>query len=162
MLYTHEIQGVSVSLLYYRYILYKMNSNNKTKKNKKTQGIQYKTKKNKKTLNLGFLFSKILLQNGIDIFFGVPSDLNMPILDAMLEEKVTFIGCRNELNASYMAEGFARTKPFAYVVVGSMVGSLSAANGFANSICEKNPVLMISGGNNTNDILDGKLSNKIV
>jgi TPP-dependent 2-oxoacid decarboxylase len=104
------------------------------------------------------LFSNILLQNGIDVFFGVPSDLNMPILDSMLEEKVKFIGCRNELNASYMAEGFARTKPFAYVVVGSMVGSLSASNGFANSICEKNPVLMISGGNNTNDILDGKLS----
>jgi TPP-dependent 2-oxoacid decarboxylase len=135
-----------------------MNSHKNTKKHKKTQGIQYKTKKNKKTVNLGILFSKILLQNGIDIFFGVPSDLNMPILDAMLEEKVKFIGCRNELNASYMAEGFARTKPFAYVVVGSMVGSLSAANGFANSICEKNPVLMISGGNNTNDILDGKLS----
>jgi TPP-dependent 2-oxoacid decarboxylase len=142
-----------------------MNSNKKTKKNKKTKGIQYKTKgiqyktkKHKKTINLGILFSKILLQNGIDVFFGVPSDLNMPILDAMLEEKVKFIGCRNELNASYMAEGFARTKPFAYILVGTMVGSLSAANGFANSICEKNPVLMISGGNNTNDILDGKLS----
>ena len=135
-----------------------MNSNKNTKKNKKTKGTQKKTKKNKKTINLGGLFSKILLQNGIDVFFGVPSDLNMPILDSMLEEKVKFIGCRNELNASYMAEGFARTKPFAYVVVGSMVGSLSAANGFANSICEKTPVLMISGGNNTNDILDGKLS----
>ena len=135
-----------------------MNSNKNTKKNKKTKGTQKKTKKNKKPINLGGLFSKILLQNGIDVFFGVPSDLNMPILDSMLEEKVKFIGCRNELNASYMAEGFARTKPFAYVVVGSMVGSLSAANGFANSICEKTPVLMISGGNNTNDILDGKLS----
>jgi pyruvate decarboxylase len=134
-----------------------MKSNKKTKKNKKTR-IQHKTKKNKNTINLGILFSNILLENGIDVFFGVPSDLNMPMLDSMLEEKVKFIGCRNELNASYMAEGFARTKPFAYVVVGSMVGSLSAANGFANSICEKNPVLMISGGNNTNDILDGKLS----
>jgi len=109
-------------------------------------------------LNLGQLFSKILLKNDINLFFGVPSDLNMPILDAMLKEPVKFIGCRNELNASYMAEGFSRTKPFSICTVGSTVGSLSAANGFANSICEKNPILMITGGNNSNDELQGKLS----
>ena len=111
-----------------------------------------------KSTNLGNLFSKILINNNINIFFGVPSDLNMPILDAMLKEPVKFIGCRNELNASYMCDGYSRTKPFSILVVGSMVGSLSASNGFANSICEKNPVLMISGGNNSNDELEGKLS----
>lgn len=139
-----------------------------TKKKIVTKNNNVKTKKNvydlssNDNITLGGLFSKILLLNGTDTFFGVPSDLNMPILDAMLEakldKKVKFIGCRNELNASYMAEGFARTKPFTYCVIGSMVGSLSAANGFANSICEKNPILMIAGGNNSNDILDGKLS----
>jgi len=115
-------------------------------------------KKNNNKLNIGQLFSKILLKNNINLFFGVPSDLNMPLLDAMLKEPVKFIGCRNELNASYMAEGFSRTKRFSICTVGSMVGSLSAANGFANSICEKNPVLMITGGNNSNDELQGKLS----
>jgi TPP-dependent 2-oxoacid decarboxylase len=138
----------------------------KTKKNiNRNSNIKktYNSKLSSKTkINLGELFSKILLENGVDIFFGVPSDLNMPILDAMLDskldKKVKFIACRNELNASYMAEGFSRTKPFTYCIIGSMVGSLSASNGFANSICEKNPFLMISGGNNSNDILDGKLS----
>lgn len=136
--------------------LIKKNNIIKTKK----MGIYHLFSKNE--INLGELFSKIMYLNEIDVFFGVPSDLNMPILDAILDakidNKIKFIGCRNELNASYMAEGYARTKPFAYCVVGSMVGTLSAANGFANSICEKNPVLMIAGGNNSNDILEGKLS----
>jgi len=110
-------------------------------------------------INLGQLFAKSLLNNGINHFFGVPSDLNMALLNAMLEEKdIIFIGNRNELNASYMAEGYARTKPFSCMCIGSMVGSLSASNGFANAFTEKNPILMIAGSNNSNDILDGKLS----
>jgi len=137
------------------------NNNNyimRTSKNRQIIKRKYSKKNVNKSINLGNLFSKILINNNIDVFFGVPSDLNMPILDAMLKEPVKFIGCRNELNASYMCDGYSRTKPFSILVVGSMVGSLSASNGFANSICEKNPVLMISGGNNSNDELDSKLS----
>lgn len=130
----------------------------------KTQKHISNKKKNKtrkiatRMINLGELFSDILIKNNIRFFFGVPSDLNMPLLDGMIKEPVQFIGCRNELNASYMAEGFARTKNFSYCVVGSMVGSLSACNGIANAICEKHPVILLTGGNNSNDILDGKLS----
>jgi len=116
------------------------------------------TQINSTNISLGELLSKILLKNNINLFFGVPSDLNMPIIDEMLKQPVKFIGCRNELNSSYMSEGFARTKSFGFCVVGSMVGSLSASNGFSNSIAEKNPILMICGGNNSHDILEGKLS----
>lgn len=133
-----------------------LNKRNKIKLKKSTKRTINIEKDNK--LNLGALFSKILLKNNINVFFGVPSDLNMPMLDEMLKEPVKFIGCRNELNSSYMSEGFSRTKPFSICIVGSMVGSLSASNGIANSICEKNPVLLISGSNNSNDELDGKLS----
>jgi TPP-dependent 2-oxoacid decarboxylase len=107
--------------------------------------------------NIGYFISKILLENGIDTFFGVPSDLNMPFLDAV-EPYLKFIACRNELNASYAAEGFARTKRFSLLVVGGMVGSFVAINGFANGISERNPILMIAGGNNFNDDNEGKSS----
>lgn len=130
----------------------------KTQKHKSIKKKNKTKKIAKKMINLGELFSDILIKNNIGFFFGVPSDLNMPLLDGMIKEPVKFIGCRNELNASYMAEGFARTKNFSYCVVGSMVGSLSASNGIANAICEKHPVVLLSGGNNSNDILDGKLS----
>ena len=109
-------------------------------------------------LSIGKLFAKILLACEIKVFFGVPSDLNMSIIDEMLTEPITFIGMRNELNSSYAAEGFARSKFFGPLFVGNMVGSLSAINGFANSISEKNPILMISGSNNSNDEKEKKLS----
>jgi pyruvate decarboxylase len=107
--------------------------------------------------NLGYYISKILLENNINMFFGVPSDLNMPLIDS-LSQYVTFIPCRNELNASYISEGFARTNRFCLLVVGGLVGSLSAMNGMGNSISEKNPIFMIIGGNNFNDEFQGKLS----
>jgi TPP-dependent 2-oxoacid decarboxylase len=129
--------------------------NKKTKKQKKmyiqTISAQVKNK------NIGYFISKMLLENGIDTFFGVPSDLNMPFLDAV-KPYIKFIPFRNELNASYASEGFARTKRFSLLVVGGMVGSFSAINGFSNGISEKNPILMIAGGNNFNDENEGKLS----
>jgi TPP-dependent 2-oxoacid decarboxylase len=128
----------------------------------KKKFLKNTTKKQLKILksiknNIGNLLSNIFLKNKIEYIFGVPSDLDMPLLD-VLSEKVKFIACRNELNASYMAEGFARTKRFGVLVTGGMVGSLSAINGFSCSISEKNPVFMISGNNNFNDGYFGRLS----
>ena len=128
--------------------------NNTLKKQKDIHILIPKQVKNK---NIGYYISKILLENGIDTFFGVPSDLNMPFLDAV-GPYLKFVACRNELNASYVSEGFARTKRFSLLVVGGMVGSFSAINGFSNGISERNPILMIAGGNNFNDENEGKLS----
>ena len=112
---------------------------------------------NARDKNIGYYIAKILIENGIDTFFGVPSDLNMPFLDAV-SPYLKFVACRNELNASYAAEGYARTKRFSVLVVGGMVGSFSAMNGLANAISERNPVFMIVGGNNFHDDNEGKLS----
>lgn len=119
--------------------------------------MKNKTIKYKKQKNIGYIIGKLLLENGIDTFFGVPSDLNMPFLDE-ISKYIKFIPCRNELNASYMAEGYSRSKKFSLLVVGGMVGSFSAINGFANSISENNPIFMIVGGNNSHDDKDDKLS----
>ena len=95
---------------------------NKSRKKKITLFKQI----NSTNISLGELLSKILLKNNINLFFGVPSDLNMPIIDDMLKEPVKFIGCRNELNSSYMTEGFARTKSFGFCVVGVGIGDTNA------------------------------------
>jgi TPP-dependent 2-oxoacid decarboxylase len=135
--------------------LIKRKRNNTSKKQKEINNLVIpKQVKNK---NIGYYISKVLLANGIDTFFGVPSDLNMPFLDAV-GPYLKFVACRNELNASYASEGFARTKRFSLLVVGGMVGSFSAINGFSNGISERNPILMIAGGNNFNDDNEGKLS----
>jgi indolepyruvate decarboxylase len=51
-----------------------------------------------------------LAAEGIDHCFGVAGDV-FPICDAVdSSAKVKWIGCSNELNASYAADGYARIR----------------------------------------------------
>ena len=50
-----------------------------------------------------------LEQIGLKHYFMVPGDYNLVLLDELLENKnIEQIGCCNELNAAYAAEGYAR------------------------------------------------------
>ena len=52
-----------------------------------------------------------LAAEGIDHCFGVAGDYVFPICDAVdSSAKVKWIGCSNELNASYAADGYARVR----------------------------------------------------
>lgn len=42
--------------------------------------------------------------------FGVPGDFNLTFLDDVEASPIEWIGCANELNASYAADGYARVK----------------------------------------------------
>lgn len=56
------------------------------------------------------------------------------------------IGCCNELNSGYAADGYCRaTGRLGIVVVTYMVGSLSAINAIAGAYSDDLPVLLISG-----------------
>ena len=47
-----------------------------------------------------------LAQIGIRHFFGVPGDYNLQFLDHVLAHpQITWVGCANELNAAYAADG---------------------------------------------------------
>jgi indolepyruvate decarboxylase len=51
-----------------------------------------------------------LAAEGISHCFGVAGDYAFPICDAVdSNAKVKWIGCANELNASYAADGYARS-----------------------------------------------------
>lgn len=83
---------------------------------------------------------------GGDEIFGVPGDYNLQFLDHITHRNdMKWIGNANELNASYMADGYAREKGFATFVTTFGVGELSAINGLAGSIAEHVPVLEIVG-----------------
>jgi hypothetical protein len=61
-----------------------------------------------KTTVAGYL-AKRLVQAGLTHYFTVPGDFTLAMLDEFLkEESLTLIGCCNELNASYAADGFSR------------------------------------------------------
>lgn len=83
---------------------------------------------------------------GIDDFFGLPGDYNFNILYAIDDNKNTnWVGCTNELNAGYAADGYARVKGYGAIVTTFGVGELSAVNAIAGSFAENIPVIHIVG-----------------
>ena len=87
-----------------------------------------------------------LKQLGIREIFGVPGDYAFPINDAICNDKeLRWVGCCNELNASYAADGYARIKGRSALCTTFGVGELSALCGLAGSYAEHNLVFHIVG-----------------
>lgn len=86
---------------------------------------------------------------GIDDVFGVPGDYSFSISDAVCtSQRQHWVGCSNELNAAYAADGYARIKGMAAVCTTYGVGELSALNGIAGSYAEHLPVFHLVGSPN--------------
>jgi len=99
-----------------------------------------------------------LVTLGITEIFGLPGDYNFNILYSIEDnEKSKWIGCINELNAGYAADGYARTKGYGAVVTTYGVGELSAINAIAGSFAENIPVMSIVGVPRTKDIEKNRL-----
>ncbi|OBG28579.1 alpha-keto acid decarboxylase family protein [Mycobacterium sp. 852002-51057_SCH5723018] len=91
-------------------------------------------------------------QIGLKQYFMVPGDYNLVLLDELLENKnIEQIGCCNELNAAYAAEGYARVNGAGAVLTTFNVGAYSALNGVAGAYAERLPVIIVSSSPNTND-----------
>ena len=87
-----------------------------------------------------------LAVEGIDHCFGVAGDYAFPICNAVdSSAKVKWIGCSNELNASYAADGYARIRGAAMLVTTYGVGELSAINGVMGAKAEKSLVFHVVG-----------------
>lgn len=83
---------------------------------------------------------------GINDFFGLPGDYNFNILYAIGDnENTNWVGCTNELNAGYAADGYARVNGYGALVTTYGVGELSAINAVAGSYAENIPVFKIVG-----------------
>lgn len=90
---------------------------------------------------------------GITDIFGLPGDFNFNIIEAIEKNKSTnWIGCTNELNAGYAADGYARVKGYGALVTTYGVGELSAINAIAGSYAEYVPVIKIVGIPSTQNI----------
>src|SRR6201993_3214720 len=87
-----------------------------------------------------------LAAEGIDHCFGVAGDYAFPICDAVdSSAKVKWIGCANELNASYAADGYARIRGGAMLATTYGVGELSALNGVMGAKAERSLVFHVVG-----------------
>lgn len=86
-----------------------------------------------------------LSENPTDVVIG---NYNIGLLDQLQERsELQFVGCCNELNAGYAADGSARAAStrVSVLVVTFTVGSLSAINAVAGAYSEGLPVVVISG-----------------
>jgi indolepyruvate decarboxylase len=87
-----------------------------------------------------------LKQLGIRDIFGVPGDFAFPINNAICDDnELRWIGCCNELNAAYAADGYARINRMSALSTTFGVGELSALCGIAGSYAENNLVFHIVG-----------------
>jgi indolepyruvate decarboxylase len=83
---------------------------------------------------------------GISHCFGVAGDYVFPICDAVdSSPKVKWIGCANELNASYAADCYARIRGAAMLATTYGVGELSALNGVMGAKAERSLVFHVVG-----------------
>ena len=87
---------------------------------------------------------------GIDRAFGVPGDYSFPIDDAIeASDKLSWVLCSNELNASYAADGYARRRGAAILTTTYAVGELSAVNGVMGAKAHRVPIFHIVGAPST-------------
>lgn len=101
---------------------------------------------------LGRHLAHRLVQIGVSDVFSVPGDFNLTLLDHLIAEPgLNNIGCCNELNAGYAADGYARARGVGACVVTFTVGGLSVLNAIAGAYSENLPVICVVGGPNTND-----------
>ncbi len=83
---------------------------------------------------------------GITKVFGVAGDFAFPIEDAIVGfPGIDWVGCCNELNAGYAADGHARVHGIAALNTTYGVGELSAINAIAGAYAEHVPVFHLVG-----------------
>lgn len=120
--------------------------------NPSSQSVQIQPSSVSASGTLGQHLARRLVQIGVKDVFSVPGDFNLTLLDHLIAEpELNLIGCCNELNAGYAADGYARSKGVGACAVTFTVGGLSVLNAIAGAYSENLPVICIVGGPNSND-----------
>ena len=101
-----------------------------------------------KTRHGGKILADALLAQGVKMAFGVPGESYLPLLDGLRDarERLSFVTCRQEGGASYMAEAYGKLTGEAGVLLvtrgpGATNGSVGVHTGFQDST----PMVMFIG-----------------
>ncbi len=87
-----------------------------------------------------------LAREGITDCFGVAGDFAFKLCDAVARsEAIRWIGCSNELDAAYAADGYARVRGCSMLMTTYAVGELSALNGVMGAKAERSCVFHVVG-----------------
>ncbi|WP_422928273.1 alpha-keto acid decarboxylase family protein [Singulisphaera sp. PoT] len=87
-----------------------------------------------------------LAREGITDCFGVAGDFAFKLSDAVARsEAIRWVGCSNELDAAYAADGYARVRGCSMLMTTYAVGELSALNGVMGAKAERSCVFHVVG-----------------
>ncbi len=83
---------------------------------------------------------------GITDCFGIPGDYTFPLNNAIESHpSIRWLGCSNELNAAYAADGYARIRGASMLCTTYGVGELSALNGMMGAKAERATIFHLVG-----------------
>lgn len=83
---------------------------------------------------------------GITDCFGLPGDFTFPFNNAIAShQSIEWVGCANELNAAYAADGYARIRGASMLCTTYAVGELSALNGIMGAKAERSLIFHLVG-----------------
>ena len=102
---------------------------------------------------LGEFLLRRLREVGLSHIFGVAGDFNLELLEQLESfSGMQWVGCCNELNAAYAADGYARTNGLSCLITTYGVGELSALCGIAGAFSEHLPIISLVGSPPLSDV----------
>lgn len=83
---------------------------------------------------------------GVDVVFGIPGGVNLPIFDKLYDSGIHVVLTRHEQGASHMADGYARASGKAGVCIAtSGPGATNLVTGLATANMDSIPVVALTG-----------------
>ena len=116
--------------------------------------IKSKKRKTSKKLNGGQIAVQSLKKEQVEHVFGLIGSATMEIFDALYHEnKIKFIGVRDERTGAHMADGYARAsnKPGVILAGQNGPGATNLVTGIAQAAAAFSPVVSIAGSYSTKD-----------
>ena len=88
----------------------------------------------------------ILIQEGVDLMFGYPGGMVLPIFDVMYQSPIRLVVTRHEQGAAHMADGYARsTGRVGVVLATSGPGATNIVTGLGTAHMDSVPMVAITG-----------------
>ncbi|MFA5787361.1 MAG: acetolactate synthase large subunit [Actinomycetota bacterium] len=89
---------------------------------------------------------KSLEQEGVEVLFGIPGGVVLPLFDALLDSSIRRILTRHEQGAAHAAEGYAQvTGKVGVCVATSGPGATNLVTGIANAYMDSTPLVAVTG-----------------
>ena len=87
-----------------------------------------------------------LVQEGVEVIFGYPGGVTLPLYDAMYDHPIRHILVRHEANAAFAAQGYARSTGRTGVCCAtSGPGATNLVTGLVDAMMDSIPMVALTG-----------------